>query len=86
MEMLPRWAREAKTHPVYRMAAVQALADTQRPEALNLLRRLSDELGSDTELGKAASQAAGYLDRRLSQLASASQVVAFRGTGSPGDL
>jgi hypothetical protein len=82
LEMLPKWAREGHTHQVYRMSAIQALADTQRPEALVILRQLSEELGPDSDLGKAATQAAGYLDSRLTQLASASPVVAFRGAGS----
>ena len=79
IEMLPKWARETKTHPVYRMSAVQALADTQRPEALPILHGLATELGSTTELGKAAMQAAQYLDTRLSQNASIVQAIAFRG-------
>ncbi len=83
LEMLPKWAREGHTHPVYRLSAIQALADTQRPEALLILRQLADEFGPQTEFGQAATQAAGYLDSRLSQLASASPVVAFRGAGSP---
>ena len=82
IEMLPKWARETKTNPVYRMSAVQALADTQRPEALPILHGLATELGSTTELGKAASQAAQYLDTRLSQNASAVQNIAFRGKKS----
>ena len=76
--MLPNWARGTQTHPVYRLAAVQALADTQRPEALPILRALATELGATTELGKAAAQSASYLDRRLTELASRTQVVAFR--------
>jgi hypothetical protein len=83
LEMLPRWARESNAHPVYRMSAIQALADTQRPDALPILRQLVDELGATSDFGKAAAQAAGYLDSRLTQLASASPVVAFRGASSP---
>lgn len=82
IEMLPKWARETKTHPVYRMSAVQALADTQRPEALPILHGLATELGSTTELGKAAAQAAQYLDTRLSHNYSAVQNIAFRGKRS----
>ncbi len=82
LDMLPKWAREAKTHPVYRMAAVQALADTQRAEALPLLRQLSAELGADTDLGKAAGQAGNYLDQRLNELAVQTPVLAFRGKNS----
>ena len=78
LDMLPKWARETHTHPVYRLAAVQALADTQRPEALPILRTLAGELGPTTELGKAATQAANYLDRRLTELANRPQILAFR--------
>jgi hypothetical protein len=56
LEMLPKWVREAKTHPVYRLSAIQAIADTQKPEALSLLRQLASELGAETQLGKAATQ------------------------------
>ena len=78
LEMLPKWAREPQTHAVYRLAAVQALADTQRAEALPILRALASELGATTELGKAATQAAAYLDKRLTDLATRPQIVAFR--------
>ena len=77
--MLPNWAREPKTNGVFRLSALQALADTQRPEAVNILNRLSENLGRETELGRAARGAAMALDQRLSQLASAkSSAVAFR--------
>jgi hypothetical protein len=79
LQMLPRWARETRTNPVYRLAAVQALADTQRSDALSLLRQLSVELGPGTELGKAAMSAGDYLDYRLAQIAEARKsAVAFR--------
>lgn len=81
MEMLPKWAREVKTHSVYRMSAIQALADTQRPEALPILHALADELGVTSELGKAATQTAIYLDARLSQ-SRGNATVAFRGKKS----
>ncbi|MEP6671065.1 MAG: hypothetical protein ABJF10_18035, partial [Chthoniobacter sp.] len=55
LEMLPKWAREVKTPTVFRISAIQALADTQRPEALPVLQKLSDEFGHDTELGRAAA-------------------------------
>ncbi len=79
LEMLPRWARETRTNPVYRLSAVQALADTQRPEALATLRLLGNELGHGTELAKAATGAADYLEYRLAQINSA-RSVAFRTT------
>ena len=78
LEMLPKWVREPQTHPVFRLAAVQALADTQRPEALPILRTLAGELGATTELGKATTQSANYLDKRLNALATRPQIVAFR--------
>ncbi|HEV7403613.1 MAG TPA: hypothetical protein VGO11_11825, partial [Chthoniobacteraceae bacterium] len=78
LEMLPRWAREPRTNPVYRLSAVQALADTQRPEALPILLALQNELGLGTALGKAAKGAADYLDYQLAQNAAARSAVAFR--------
>jgi hypothetical protein len=68
------------------MSAVQALADTQRPDALPILHALATELGTETELGKAAAQAATYLDTRLSDNARAVPTVAFRGKKSVGGV
>jgi hypothetical protein len=79
VEMLPKWARETRTSPVFRLAAVQALAETQRPEALPMLRQLADELGLRTELGRAAAGAAEHLESRLSENSSKQQApVNFR--------
>ena len=79
MEMLPKWALETKTNSIFRLAALQALADTQRPEAVGVLNRLSENLGRETELGRAARGAALALDQRLSQLAQVKNAaVAFR--------
>ncbi len=78
LDMLPKWALQPQTHPVYRLAAVQALADTQRAEALPILRQIATEVGPTTDLGKAATQSANYLDKRLTELASRTQVAAFR--------
>lgn len=85
LEMLPKWARETKTHPVYRMSAIQAIADTQKPEALAILLQLSADLGPETELGKGAGQAAVFLDQRLSQMV-IMPIVAFRGRPEPLEL
>jgi len=84
--MLPKWAREKRTTSSFRLAAVQALADTRRPEALAILRVLVKELGRNTELGRAAVDAAQYLDGELAKAASASKAVAFRGTVAAVDL
>lgn len=78
IEMLPRWATETKTASVFRLAALQALAETQRPEAVGILNRLSVDLGPETELGRAARGAAMALDQRLNQVASIKNAVAFR--------
>jgi hypothetical protein len=84
VEMLPKWALETKTSNVFRIAALQALADTQRPEAINILQRLSDQLGRETELGRAARGAALALDQRLNQIATVrSGAVAFRASAAP---
>lgn len=81
MDMLPKWALETKTNSVFRLSALQALAETQRPEAVNVLNRLSENLGRETELGRAARGAAIALDQRLNQLATAkSAAIAFRTT------
>ena len=77
--MLPQWAREKRTTPIFRLTAVQALADTQRPEALPLLQKLVNELGRNTELGRAAVDAAQILNLRLEKIASGLPTVAFRG-------
>ncbi len=79
IDMLPKWALETKTNSVFRIAALQALAETQRPEAVTILNRLAEDLGRETELGRAARGAALALDQRLSQLATVKNAaVAFR--------
>jgi len=67
LQMLPTWVRETKTNPVYRVSAVQALAETQRPEAVVILHQLEQEFGLLTDIGKAAHNAATVLDARLSK-------------------
>lgn len=79
LQMLPRWARETRTNPVYRLAAVQALAETQRADALPILRQLTHDLASTPELAKASVAAADYLEYRVAQiLAARNSQVAFR--------
>ena len=78
LDMLPKWARETKTTNVFRVSAIQALADTQRPEALPILRQLADEFGRNSELGRSAASAARYLDASLAKLAMSRTTVAFR--------
>ncbi|HEX8296986.1 MAG TPA: HEAT repeat domain-containing protein [Chthoniobacteraceae bacterium] len=78
LDMLPNWAREKRTAQPFRLAAVQALGDTQRPEALPILHQLVKELGRNTELGRAALDAALYLDTHLTRVATNQAAIAFR--------
>ncbi len=82
LEMLPRWARESQTPMVYRLSALQALADTQRSEAVPLLLSLKQELASDVELGPVAAGAALYLEQRIKATQHSRAVIAFRGGAS----
>jgi hypothetical protein len=82
LDMLPKWAREKRTTPLFRLTAVKALAETQRPEALTLLQQLVSELGRNTELGRAASEATQTLSLRLEKTTAAMPTVAFRGSTS----
>lgn len=79
LEMLPKWAREKRTTQIFRLTAVQALAETQRPEALSVLSSLVSELGRNTELGRAALDAATILDTTLRKGTDGRPTVAFRG-------
>ncbi|MEI9893956.1 MAG: hypothetical protein WDN28_08715 [Chthoniobacter sp.] len=63
--------------------AIQAMADTQRPEALPVLQKLSDELGAETELGRAAANSAKCLNANLAKLsANRTATVAFRSSST----
>ena len=82
LEMLPKWAREPKTQNVFRISAIQALADTQRPEALPVLQRLTDEFGAATELGRTAAGAAKALSAHLAKALANRAAVTFRDSSS----
>lgn len=83
LEMLPKWARETKMATVFRVSAIQALADTQRPEALPVLEKLADELGRETELGRTASTSAKSLNGNLAKLsANRTATVSFRSSST----
>lgn len=82
VEMLPKWAREERTTPVFRLAAVQALVETGRAEALTILRQLADDLGPKTELGRAALGAADALENRLAEQAAKPPALTFRAGNS----
>lgn len=71
LQMLPKWARGETVSAVFRISAVEALAQTNRAEAIPILRELEREFGSDTDMGKAAHQGANYLDAQFAHAASA---------------
>ena len=84
LDMLPKWAREVRTSAIFRLAAIQALADTERAEALPILRQLAEDLGRYTDLGRAATSTAQYLDAHLTKVAANQTTVAFRGAQTGG--
>jgi hypothetical protein len=67
LQMLPTWARQESGSPVYRMSAIEALAQTGKPEAIPILRQLESEFGATTDLGRAAHAGANYLDARFAR-------------------
>ncbi len=67
LQMLPKWARGGNVSPVFRMSAVQALAQTDRAEAIPILRELEREFGGNTDLGHAAHLAANFLDAQFAR-------------------
>jgi len=67
LQMLPKWARGTSLSQVYRMSAVDALAETNRADAIPVLRELEREFGGTTDLGRAAHQAANFLDAQFAE-------------------
>ena len=65
--MLPKWARQDSVTPVFRLSAVQALAQTEKLDAIPILRGLENEFGGNTELGRAAHISANYLDEQFAR-------------------
>ncbi len=68
LQMLPTWARDRRLTPIFRHSAVQALAETRRPEAISVLQQLINEFGGSTELGVSARRAVAYLENRQNGL------------------
>jgi hypothetical protein len=86
LQMLPAWVRAANTNPVYRISAVQALAETQREEAVSILRQIEHEYGMLTEIGKTAHDAADILEARLSKTTASKVAFHASTTNAPGQL
>ena len=67
LQMLPKWARQESVSPVYRLSAVEALAQTGKADAIPILRELEREFGGTSDLGHAAHLAANYLDAQFAR-------------------
>ena len=65
--MLPKWAKETRLKPIYRVSAVRALAVTNRQEAIEILRQLELQFSSDTDLRDSADRAAKFLSSHFNQ-------------------
>lgn len=65
--MLPKWAKETRLKPIYRLSAVRALAVTNRQEAIEILRQLEQQFPPDTDLYQSADRAAKYLSSHFNQ-------------------
>ena len=64
LQMLPDWARSTQVSPLMRTSAIQAMAETHRPEAISVLQTLVSEFGAATELGESARKAIAYLENQ----------------------
>ena len=74
LQMLPDWARAAQLSAMMRTSAIQAMAETHRPEAISVLQQLVSEFGAATELGQSARKAITYLENQRTPPASTSVV------------
>ena len=78
LQMLPDWARAAQVSSLMRTSAIQAMAETHRPEAISVLQQLVGEFGAATELGESARKAIAYLENQRTAPAAAGNGVEFR--------
>ena len=62
LQMLPDWARAGQLSKLMRNSAIQAMAETHRPEAISVLQELVSEFGAATEMGQSARKAIAYLE------------------------
>ena len=74
LQMLPDWARANHLNPLMRTSAIQALAETHKPEAISVLQELVSEFGGATELGQSARKAIAYLENQRAVPVAASPV------------
>ncbi len=77
LQMLPDWARASQLSVLMRTSAIQAMAETHRPEAISVLQQLVSEFGAATEMGQSARKAIAYLENQRATPAS-NNVVEFK--------
>ncbi len=77
LQMLPDWARATQLSSLMRTSAIQAMAETHRPEAISVLQGLVSEFGAATELGESARKAIAYLENQRATPAT-SNLVEFK--------
>lgn len=78
LQMLPAWARAKNLSALYRTSAMQAMAETRRPEAISVLHGLVGEFGAASELGQSARKAIAYLENQRTSPGAAAMLVGFR--------
>ena len=78
LQMLPDWARAVQVPSLMRTSAIQAMAETHRPEAISVLQQLVSEFGAATELGESARKAIAYLENQRAVPAAAGNGIEFR--------
>ena len=78
LQMLPMWARAQQLSPLFRSCAIQAMAETHRPEAISVLQQLVSEFGAATDLGASARKSIAYLENQRTPLPATANLVEFR--------
>ena len=78
MQMLPAWARASQLSPLLRTSALQAMAETHRPEAISVLQQLVSEFGAATELGESGRKAIAYLENQRATPTASERLVEFK--------
>jgi hypothetical protein len=78
LQMLPAWARARQLSRLLRTSAIQAMAETHRPEAISVLQQMVSEFGAATELGQSGRKAIAYLENQSAAPAASSRLVEFK--------
>ncbi len=78
LQMLPAWARANQLSSLLRTSAIQAMAETHRPEAISVLQQLVSEFGAATEMGQSGRKAIAYLENQRATPVAAANLVEFK--------